>query len=785
MSLISRMKGWARRYWRRALLLLGVLATGFYFLPVVVPKAPFSLVLLAGDEQVLGATLAADQQWRYPLAVEPPEKFVKALLAFEDRRFYLHPGVDPIALVRASISNLKAAKVVSGASTLSMQVVRLARANPERRFSEKLLELILALRLEAAHSKGEILHFYAQYAPFGGNIVGVESAAQRYFGRSANHLSWAEAATLAVLPNSPALVHVSRKRDTLKTKRDRLLQRLHDSGVLTEMELKLAKLEPLPHGVLALPNLAPHLLTSVRQNHSPVTIKTSLDARLQSETAEILEREGKKLALEGVWNAAVLVIENQDLKVKAYHGNMPHEQLERGEDVDLIMRPRSSGSILKPLLYALMLQTGEITPAMLVADVPTQINGYRPQNFDRSFRGAVRADEALALSLNIPAVRLLREHGVTRFQQQLEQMGFSSLFRPPEDYGLTLILGGAETSLWDVAQSYAQLANISQQKNSQSTYLRASYLTEAEQTKASAARKSAEYGPGAAYLALQAMAEVNRPGLDKHWQQFSSTKRVAWKTGTSFGLRDAWAVAVTPAYTVAVWAGNAHGQGVAGLSGTNTAAPLLFAVLNRLPDSGWFQEPADDLRSIQVCADSGYLPFADCQTAEIQLPKSAHFGKISAWHKQVHLDGSGRFRVHADCSLMSERQAKTYLQLPPSMAFYYRQQHPNYRDIPSWRYDCAAQNDELVMELLYPEPGAQLYLPTDLNNREMPMIAEAAHRDADTVLYWHLDDAFLVKTKEFHTISFKVKPGKHELSIVDKDGARLTRRFEVLHKNHQ
>lgn len=769
---------------------LMLLALGFYLLPVQRPAAPFSTVLLARDGELLGATLAADQQWRFPLAEQPPARFLQALIRFEDQRFYRHWGVDPLALARAMRQNWQAGAVRSGASTLSMQVVRMARGNPPRTVPEKLLEMILALRLEAAHDKREILHFYAQFAPFGGNVVGVESAAQRYFGRGAGELSWAEAATLAVLPNAPALVHPGRERETLRVKRDRLLDRMLAAGDLSALDHRLAKLEPVPDRVLALPSSAPHLLQTLAGQHGGKRLSTSIEPELQQSLNEVMTLQAQRLALEGVLNAAVLVIDNRQREVTAYIGNsaldrghslrenIEQEKAERGEAMDLIHRGRSSGSILKPLLYALMLEAGEITPSMLVADVPTQINGYRPDNFDRQFRGAVRADQALALSLNIPAVRLLRAHGLQRFYQELQSLGFSSLFRPAEQYGLTLILGGAETTLWDVAQSYAHLAAISQQFGATTHYQPIRILNDEASEKGS----RADFGPGAAYLTLTAMAEVNRPGLDQHWRSFSSSRPVAWKTGTSFGLRDAWAVAVTPRHTVAVWAGNASGEGVAGLSGTNTAAPLLFAVLNRLPDSGWFTAPAEDLRSVELCRDSGYLPSAGCPTETMELPKHSQFDQVSRWHRQITVDHSGRSRLHAGCALLSEMRPETLLQLPPGMAFYYRKQHPDYRDLPSWKAGCHPDQDELAMELLYPEPGAQFFLPTDINGQQMPMIAEVAHRQPTLSLYWHLDEQFLGQTREFHTMSFHAAPGRHVLSIVDQHGVRISREFTVLAK---
>ena len=421
---------------------------------------------------------------------------------------------------------------------------------------------------------------------------------------------------------------------------------------------------------------------------------------------------------------------------------------------------------------------------MLVADLPTQINGYKLENFDRQYRGAVPADEALALSLNIPAVRLLRQHGVTRFYEELKSIGLRTLFRPADDYGLTLILGGAETNLWDVAQAYAQLAVIAATDPQSNTSYKSVSLLINDNSKQTL-QKQSDFSSGAAWLTLQAMMEVNRPGVDNYWREFSSSRKVAWKTGTSFGLRDAWAVAVTPDHTIAVWAGNASGVGVAGLSGTQSAAPLVFAVLNHLPDSGWFNEPLHDLRSIEICADDGYLLSPGCIASTIKLPRNSHFAEVSNWHRQMYLSRNGNQRVHRGCESEKNMRAVNLLQLPPGMAHYYRRWNPQYRDLPPWRHDCLIQEDALhVMEILYPEQAAEIFLPIDMDGKEKPLIAEAVHSEASASLHWHLDENYLARTRDFHQLAFIATPGKHRLTIVDDRGRKITRGFTVIAREY-
>ena len=576
---------------------------------------PYSSVLLARDQSLLSARAADDGHWRFPTQAAVPQKFERALLRFEDKRFYMHPGVDPVAMSRAFQLNLRRGKVVSGGSTLSMQVVRLSRGNPPRTYREKFLEILRALRLELRHDKQEILRLYAGHAPFGGNVIGLEAAGWRYFGRAADQLSWAESATLAVLPNSPALIHPGKNRNLLLAKRDRLLRTLYADGAMNQLELDLALHEPLPDRPLALPGQAPHLLgTLTAEVHGqPQRFQTTIDPTLQRSVEAIVERYGKDLERQGIRNAAVLVVDNASFEVLAYVGNTAQTgDEELGNAVDVVRRPRSTGSLLKPLLFASMLEAGELLPTTLIPDLPTQYGGFAPENFDRTYRGAVPAQLALAQSLNIPAVRMLKQHGVARFHASLQQIGMTTLHRAPDEYGLTLILGGAEGTLWDLTGAYAKCADIAARG---APGLSGAYES-SKSSKANPRRRSAvrEIGPGAAWLTMNALMEVNRPDIESHWKNFPRAQRIAWKTGTSFGQRDGWAIGSTARYTVGVWVGNATGEGRPDLTGAGSAAPILFAVFNRLGPSKWFSKPEADLRQVEVCKDDGYLPSGGCET---------------------------------------------------------------------------------------------------------------------------------------------------------------------------
>ncbi|NOT98273.1 MAG: penicillin-binding protein 1C [Sideroxydans sp.] len=753
-------------------------------LPTPLFSAPSSTILLARDESLLGARIATDGQWRFPAGASVPEKFRIALVTYEDKRFPFHPGIDPLALARAVRINFSQNRTVSGASTLSMQTIRLAREAQQRSYFNKFVEMLLALRLEMQYSKQEIIELYAANAPFGGNVVGLEAAAWRYFGRNPNRLSWAEICTLAVLPNSPALIHPGRNRDLLLNKRNRLLHSLHETGQLSEMDLRLALLEAIPQQPLALPQLAPHLLDTLHAS-APQTyrFKTTLDANLQRVANEVTHERIKDLSRQGIHNTAALIIDNHNFEVLAYVGNAEYSMdNERGYSVDIVRRPRSSGSILKPLLFASMLDAGEILPSTLIADIPTQYGGYMPENFDHQYRGAVPAQVALAQSLNVPAVRMLKRHGVHRFYDFLKNLGMTSLSRNVDNYGLSLILGGAEISLWEVAHFYANLSNLAQpgliKRASQIHPLRL-WRDEKE-----VAPVNAEISAGAAWLTLRALLEVSRPGEEGYWKNFSSTQPISWKTGTSWGFRDAWAVGANSHYTIAVWSGNATGEGRPGLTGSTAAAPLLFNLFNRVERANWFATPELYLKELDVCKDNGYLNNGYCKTEKQFAPINSNFAQISPHHLRLHLNPSRQFRVHSGCARVSEMRNEDWFSLPPTQEFYYRRHHADYKTLPSFRKDCEAaltsESNSHPLDFIYPSEGARIYIPVDFAEKKGLTVFEAVHRKRDSVIHWHLDNQYLGSTHTFHQQALDASPGAHIVTIVDQEGHQQSRHFEIL-----
>lgn len=772
-----------------------VLFGGWFYqsLPAQLFNAPYSSIALSREGKLMGAHIALDEQWRFPPVERVPEKFSAALIAFEDKRFYYHPGVDPLAIARAFYLNLSRGSIVSGGSTLSMQTIRLSQENPPRTLWNKVLEALKAVRLEVRHTKDEILNLYASHAPFGGNVVGLEAAAWRYFGRSQDKLSWAESAMLAVLPNSPGLIHVGRSRQKLKAKRDRLLQRMQLQGTISELDYSLAIAESLPLRPERLPRIAPHLLDTLLQQHQQARdphkvprFETTINYGVQRSAMQIAEHHSQVLSQRDVNNLAMLVIDNRSFEVLAYVGNAPSEKADKnGLAIDLVRRPRSTGSTLKPFLFANMIQQGEILPETLIADTPIRYSGYRPKNFNRDFRGAVRARDALASSLNIPAVNMLSYHGVERFLDALKKMGLQHLQRNARDYGLPLILGGAEASLWELTGLYANLSSTAQQHNSSEwRFYKQAVLSEKTKTKTS---RRNTISPATAWMTLQSLLEVTRPGNAGHWKRFNSTQKIAWKTGTSFGHRDAWAIGSTPDYTVGVWVGNASGDGKPGVTGVTLAAPMLFDMFNRLPQNGsWFVKPTNQMKTVRLCKNDGFLANDLCGAHDYEVPEGSHFQRLSPYHQRIHvIEEQGGFkRVHSGCESVDKMQTKQWFVLPPDQAFYYQQFHANYQALPPWREGCEggvdAAADDNPISLIYPRRNTQIYIPKDLANERSKVVFKAIHRSPESRLFWHLNNTFLGVTETFHQQAIWINAGKHELTIVDEMGQSVSQPFEVL-----
>ena len=777
-------------------ILFAVLLLFFWFsLPKPLFITPTSYVIEASNGELLSASIAKDGQWRFPVADSVPEKFAKCIITFEDKRFYNHLGVDFIAVGRAIRQNMQAKSVASGASTLSMQVIRLSRKK-ERTIFQKLAEMWMAVRLEASYSKEEILALYAANAPFGSNVVGLEAASWRYYGRPAENLSWGEMATLAVLPNSPSLVRPGKNATRLIIKRNNLLDKLVEEKIIDRATAQLSKAEPIPSAPLPLPQNAPHLLNRFKDEMKALKVNTTritstIDEHLQKELNRLTAQYHQKFAANGINNLAALVINVKNGSVVAYLGNcyLP-QQKEMESHVDMISARRSPGSTLKPLLYASMLNDGFILPQTLISDVPTQIGGYSPQNFDLGYDGAIPADRALSRSLNIPAVKMLQQYKYERFYDKLKKFNFSTLNKPADHYGLSLILGGSEVTMWDLSNAYLGMArtlnhyNDYQGKYNNADYSDAYYVKDQEKREDEIEATSL-LDHGTIWSTFNAMEEVMRPGDEGLWQQFSSSQRIAWKTGTSFGFRDAWSVGLTPNYVVCVWVGNADGEGRPGLTGIEAAAPLMFDVFRLLPSSKWFEMPKTKLKRVAVCKQSGYKASSICEVKLAQwVPPVGDKTPLCPYHKLIHLDASATYQVTNQCYSVNQMKHKSWFVLPPTMEYYYKTKNAEYRLLPPFMEGCDNENTA-VMEMIYPKANASIYIPLEIDGNRGKAVFNVAHRNNNATIHWHIDEEYVGTTSNFHQIALSPKPGKHVLTLTDQSGERLVQVFTVLDKEEK
>ena len=784
--------------------------------PKGVFRSVYSTLLYSSNGTLMNAHIASDGQWRFPPSDTVPEKFRQAILNYEDRWFYWHPGVNPVSMVKAAMLNFRRGRIVSGGSTLTMQVSRISSESRERTYWRKFVELNRALYIELCYSKNEILAMYASHAPFGGNVVGLEAASWRYFSCPASQLTWAQAAMLAVLPNSPSLVHISRNRELLLKKRNALLRTLYERGVISEDDYTLAVAEPIPAAPENLPQTAPHLASTMLKKHRGEAIHTHIDLHLQNTLQNMADQYAREYTLRNqLHNIAILVQEVPTGNTVAYVGNASFKADERFcNSVDIITSPRSTGSILKPVLYAAMLTDGMILPHTLIPDVPLYLKGFNPQNYNKGYSGVVHADEAVIRSLNVPLVRMLRDYGIDRFLKLLRSLGITTMNRDADHYGASLILGGAEATLQEICGMYGTLARALLMDNRDLGHMskrlhprrriaggthrvtdpygrdEASIRSEATSTLQRAVRstnKKKETVPqgtepydvtdvpisqSSLWFMFETMSKLNRPEEEADWQQFESMKKIAWKTGTSYGGKDAWAIGVTPQYVVGVWVGNATGEGRSGMTGVGYAAPVMLRAFSHLRTSAWFEPPYDDMAEEAVCRASGHRASEYCTEVDtVPIPHSGVRSDICPYHKLVHLNKERTYRVNSSCYGVSDMINEPWFVLPPVQEYYYKLSHINYRQLPPMMPGCDGA-DIRPLDIIYPNHGAILYTPVDFEGKKQSIVCEATHHNPDATIYWHLDNEYLGSTQYMHSMAIQPAPGTHTLTIVDDAGNR-------------
>ena len=769
---------------KRSIVLVIALIIYAFCLPSDLFKDPTSTVITSKNNALLGAQIAKDGQWRFPHNDSVPEKFKTCIVQFEDEYFYKHPGFNPVSIFKALKDNLSAGEVKRGGSTLTQQVIRLSRKGQARTYVEKIKEIILATRLELRDSKDDILAYYSSNAPFGGNVVGLDAAAWRYFNRDAHQLSWAESATLAVLPNAPSLIYPGKNQKRLLEKRNRLLLKLLENTIIDSLTYELSIAEDLPQKPYALPQIAPHLLQKIVRSNRGERIQTTIDTKLQEQVNLIVKNQYNLLKQNEIHNASVLVLDVHTREVLAYVGNTPTDRAHQ-KDVDIVDKPRSTGSILKPFLYAAMLDAGDLLPNTLVADIPSQFGSYNPTNFNNEFDGVIPASRALSRSLNIPAVRMLQRFGLDRFHEYLKQLHLKDLKYNANHYGLSLILGGAESNLWDLCKSYAAMSStLNHFSESSSEYYSNEFVepTFMASETVDFGKKTTEktlFDAASIYLTYESLKQVNRPEGDESWEFFDDSKQVAWKTGTSFGFRDAWAIGTTKDYVVGVWVGNADGEGRPGLVGVQTAAPILFDVFDLLPNSDWFAKPYDEMQNVSICKKSGHRASPICDDTHDQyIQVSGLKTRPCPYHILAHVDATETYQVNSSCENLKDIKHKPWFVLSPLKAFYYKTKNPFYKPLPKLRMDCMGEL-QLSMDFIYPKAKNSVFLPKDFDGNTNDLVLKIAHSKPEATVYWYLDETYVGTTKDIHELAIIPEKGKHLITVVDEFGNEAKRHISI------
>lgn len=755
--------------------ILSILCLALFYVAIPLPKPLFpndySTVVLGKDGQILRVFLNQAEQWHLPPAPQHPipQKLKTAVLHFEDRRFEHHIGIDPLALARALYQNITQQKVISGASTLTMQVARLM--NPKKRtYANKALEILQALKIETQYAKTEILHTYLNHAPYGGNIVGYRAASHRYFQKDPAQLTWSQAALLAVLPNAPGILSPQANPTLLHKKRDQLLDALYLAHHIDEETLRLSKQEPIPNQAHPFPMLAPHLAQHCHTQNPGNIVHTTIDATIQTQAQELVARHVEHLRHSGIHNGLALIADTQTGQIVAYVGSQNFNE----HQIDGIVAPRSSGSLLKPFLYALSIDAGLIMPQSQLRDIPTYYGPFSPRNANRTYSGLTTAHDALITSANVPAVRLLYTYGLAPFYQTLKAAGLTTLFRSPQDYGLPLIIGGAEVNALEMAALFRGLAN-----NGTFHPLTIHPSDTPPQT-------PQLISPGACHLILNSLRDLARPGSEYYWHQYQNQWPIAWKTGTSYGHRDAWAVGVSPQWTIAVWVGNFNGDATPDLIGSRCAGPLFFDLFNSLPKDPtqpWFAPPETDLTTITLCAETGYQASIHCPTTtQTEAPKHQHPLQTCPNHQTITVTQNETQRVCSLCWTPNDHKRVSRLIYTPDVVTHLRQQGHIASDLPPHNPNCPAQADQSAIKIVYPTPNAHLYLPRDLDGTLQNVVLRATHRDKDHTLYWYVNHHYLGETKTTHTKATPLPEGWHTLEVVDEMGQRDQTRFYIASK---
>lgn len=734
-------------------------------------QRPPARIVLDREGNPLRAFLPSDGQWRFPVTLDEVSPVMRTtLLRSEDRWFFWHPGVNPLAILRAAWNNLVSGRVVSGGSTIAMQVARLAEPRP-RTLNSKFIEAFRAMQLRWNHNPDEILEYWLNMAPFGGNIVGVGAAARLYFNKTPDRLSVGEASLLTALPRSPNAYNPIRYPDAARAVRARVLQRLH--GIFPEKQLRQGATEQLPHSLTPLPMNAPHFAQESLVRLNGPRPRTSLDPRKQKLAEEAVRARINALRAQDIDSAAVVVLDTSTREVLALIGSPSFFDDAHSGQINGTQILRSPGSTLKPFLYAQAMDQGLIVPDSLLLDIPTDYAGYAPQNYDGTFRGAVSAEFALSHSLNVPAVRLLGNLGLERFLELLRRGGLSSLNKPASHYGLPLVLGGGEVTLLDLVNLYATLAHGG--------------MHHPVRFSPAGPNESNEdirlFSPEACYLTTRILSQVERPDMPQAWALTAAAPEVAWKTGTSFGHRDAWAVGYSGRHTIGVWVGNLDGRATKGISGARHAGPLLFDLFRLMEENAASLPDFEhlELAEVELCASSRKLPGPYCtkrMTATI-IPGRTQL-EPDDWTIRIFVDDATGLRLVGDCLTTRAHHAETFERLPASLATWRQSVGLNTTPIPALHPECTSLMAGDGPRIVSPDPSTPYRYRPDTPDKyqRIPLTADASPDSGEMI--WFLDGLLIGSSPPGEPLFINPpSAGIHKIAVQDDLGRTDSLQFHI------
>ncbi len=723
--------------------------------------------ILDADGKPLRFFLSKDDSWRFETSLDEISPVLRQVaLASEDRWFYSHFGVNPFSVARAALTNLRAGRVVCGASTISMQLARLIHPAP-RTFRVKLRESLRALQIELVLSKKEILERYLNLAPFGRNIVGVGAASWFYFGKTAARLSLGEAALLVALPRAPAAYDPMRHPKTARKVRNRILAKVGEYGLFSPEEIQRAMREPLPRAFTPLPMYAPHFCELAARFFHGGQARTSLKLDLQLAARARFRLHLQKMRKQGIRDGACVVLDRFTHKIQALVGSYEYFDPEHGQ-INAALVKRSPGSTLKPFLFAQAFDLGKILPQSLVFDIPMDFSGYSPKNYDGKFRGMITAGSALASSRNVPAVRLLADIGLERFYDLLQKGGLQSLEEKSE-YGLSFILGACAVNLLELTNLYGVLANGGK-------YRPWGLSADKEQ-----AAPASLLSGASVWLTNQILTLVERPDLGRAWALTRDIPRIAWKTGTSFGHRDAWAVGFSGRHIIGVWVGNLTGEAVKGISGAQNAGPLLFDLFRAVQtreESLALPKPDDAVR-IPVCALSGLRASPFCPHKEFVWAVGGHLPEQCGWHKRIFVDSQSGERLVGACLGLRPHKPQILTVYPREIAGWRKEQGMSTPQIPPVSKHCAQVAPGKGPLVVSPCPATPYILQKGVPPewQKIPLIARS--QAGVKTLYWFCDGKLIVKGPPEKKHFLALKKGLHRIVVQDDLGRSTTVRVQV------